>query len=325
MGVRGAFGTHQVAGGFAAADEAGGAAADQDLRGAAAGVVVRSQGHAVGAGVEQGDQVADGERRHLAVAREHVAALADRPDDIPCARLSIARMDRLDAVIRAIERRPNQLAHAGVEHRKLPAVGVSLRIHHPRDQRARVADDSAARFEHDSRDHRFGATKGLHLVVEGDYYPITWASGGDAFGSVEGTVSTYLTPIQPGRLTLALRAGGRRVWGEFPYFEAAFLGGKSDLRGYPSERFAGHGSLFGNAELRIGVANVEVFLPAEFGIFGLADAGRVFFEDDPSSSWHTDFGGGITLGFLQRSAGLRVGMARGSEGVRFHLRFGMDF
>ena len=183
----------------------------------------------------------------------------------------------------------------------------------------------AARFEHDSRDHRFGATKGLHLVVEGDYYPITWASGGDAFGSVEGTVSTYLTPIQPGRLTLALRAGGRRVWGEFPYFEAAFLGGKSDLRGYPSERFAGHGSLFGNAELRIGVANVEVFLPAEFGIFGLADAGRVFFEDDPSSSWHTDFGGGITLGFLQRSAGLRVGMARGSEGVRFHLRFGMDF
>ena len=183
----------------------------------------------------------------------------------------------------------------------------------------------ATRFEYDSRDHKFGATKGLHLIVEGDYYPITWASGADAFGSLEGTVSTYLTPIQPGRLTLALRAGGRRVWGEFPYFESAFLGGKSSLRGYPSERFAGRGSLFGNAELRVGVAELEIFLPAELGIFGLADAGRVFFGDDSSSDWHTDFGGGVTMSVLQRRAGLTIVVARGVEGARFHLMFGIGY
>lgn len=43
---------------LAAADEAGAIAFDQDLGGTDARVVVRAEAHAVGAGVEQGDEIA---------------------------------------------------------------------------------------------------------------------------------------------------------------------------------------------------------------------------------------------------------------------------
>jgi hypothetical protein len=46
-------------------------------------------------------------------------------------------------------------------------------------------------------------------------------------GSVEGRAETYLTAMIPLRLTLALRGGGTKVLGDFPYFDAAFLGGPS--------------------------------------------------------------------------------------------------
>ena len=183
----------------------------------------------------------------------------------------------------------------------------------------------ATRFEHDSRDPVFWAHKGVHLVVEGDFYPLTWSKGRDAFGSVQGSVSTYLTPGGRGPLTLAVRAGGRRVWGEFPFFEAAFLGGKRSLRGFHTDRFAGEGSLFGNAELRLTVAKPQVLLPTEIGLFGLADAGRVFFADDTVEEWHTDFGGGFTIGVLQRTAGLTVGAARSTEGMRLYFVIGAAY
>ena len=50
-----------------------------------------------------------------AIAAERVARLADRPDDVGADRRTGARVDRLDAVPRAVERRPQQIGHAGVD------------------------------------------------------------------------------------------------------------------------------------------------------------------------------------------------------------------
>ena len=50
---------------------------------------------------------------------------------------------------------------------------------------------------------------------------------------------------------LAARVGGRKVFGEYPWFESAFVGGSKNLRGYRKNRFAGDGSLYGSVEARL--------------------------------------------------------------------------
>ena len=127
-----------------------------------------------------------------------------------------------------------------------------------------------------------------------------------AFGSIDGEALTFMTAPIPTNPTLALRAGGKKVWGTFPFHEAAYLGGPvfagsgisdGNLRGYQKNRFGGDSSLYGNAELRLVLARIKLLVPGEFGLFGAADTGRVFFANDPENAakWHTRTGGGIWL------------------------------
>ncbi len=72
------------------------------------------------------------------------------------------------------------------------------------------------------------------------------------FGEVHGEASTYLTPGgAPRAPTLALRVAGKRVFGDYPFQEAAYIGGHTSVRGLRAERFGGDGSLYGSAELRL--------------------------------------------------------------------------
>jgi hemolysin activation/secretion protein len=138
-------------------------------------------------------------------------------------------------------------------------------------------------------------------------------------------MSTYLTG--PGYLepTLALRLAGQKLWGPYPFFDAAFIGGGSTVRGWAEQRFAGDASIYGNAELRLFVAKVFFLLPSDFGVFGLADAGRVFSAGLPSNIIHSGFGGGTWLAPLGRSNTLSLAIARSKEGTSLYLRSGFAF
>lgn len=179
------------------------------------------------------------------------------------------------------------------------------------------------RFQHDTRSTPVAAKSGWLVDLEADYYPVTWSNAEGPFGSIEGSVATFLTPVSP--VTFALRAGGRRVWGDFPYYEAAYVGGRRNLRGYASNRFAGDRSLYGNAEARVKLFDSKLLFPMEVGVLGLADAGRVWFDGRSEGSWHTDFGGGIWLTALERTRGVTLGMARGKQGNRFWFAVGTTF
>jgi len=177
----------------------------------------------------------------------------------------------------------------------------------------------------DSRDHPANATRGLLLDTAGSFYPKMWDVK-TAFGEVHGDVSTYLSAsssfLQP---TLALRAGGKRVWGDYPFFEAAFIGGSSTVRGFRPQRFAGDAAVYGNAELRLSLAQVTIILPADLGVFGLADAGRVYLAGETSDKWHTAAGGGIWLAFLNRDATFTIAVARSQERTGLYVRAGFVF
>lgn len=179
-------------------------------------------------------------------------------------------------------------------------------------------------LQFDSRDGSTAATRGIFLELGGRVYPAIWDVD-STFGEVHGVVSTYLTAPVALRPTLALRAGGRKVWGSFPFFEAAFIGGPSTVRLGRVNRYAGDASAYGNAELRLSLFRSLLILPADVGVFGLADVGRVFLEGESSDTWHSAVGGGVSLGFIDRANTLSLAVASSEERTGLYIQAGFGF
>lgn len=144
-----------------------------------------------------------------------------------------------------------------------------------------------------------------------------------AFGEVHGEVSAYATAWA----TLALRAMAKKVFGTFPFQEAAYLGGGTTLRGFAEQRFAGDASLLGSAELRIPVAKVRIIFPGNVGVHGLVDVGRVFSDLDVpgDNTWHSAFGGGVWISVLDPANVLSVSIDRSDERTGVYVRTGFHF
>jgi hypothetical protein len=176
----------------------------------------------------------------------------------------------------------------------------------------------------DSRDRPANPHRGVLLSGEGRFYPAVWDAT-RPFGSVEGRAETYLTAPVVLTPTLALRVDGKKLWGTFPFQEAAFIGGASSVRGYYKQRFAGDASVSGSAELRLSVVRTEGLLPALWGVFGNADAGRVYVDGRSPGGWHTGVGGGVWVALLGRANTASVGITRSREQTSVRAGFGFGF
>lgn len=185
-----------------------------------------------------------------------------------------------------------------------------------------------AGYEWDSRDLPQLPTRGLRVVIDAGGFPLTWANGEGGFGSAGIAAAGFVSPGKQTALTLVFRGGGRIALGDYPWFEAAYLGGIRSLRGFPANRFAGDAAVYGSAEARLRLAHTFIVVPGELGVFGLTDVGRVFLDEDPTETgdavrWHSDFGGGLYYGFLSRSLVVAAGWATGKEGSRFYFGLGL--
>jgi outer membrane protein assembly factor BamA len=179
-------------------------------------------------------------------------------------------------------------------------------------------------FRYDSRNRPGSGTSGVLFELGGTFYPPVWDVD-STFGEVHGQAITYLSARAPLDPTLALRIGARKLWGAYPYFEAAFIGGPSTVRLGRENRYAGDASAYGSAELRLALAHFDLVLPTQLGVFGLADAGRVFLDGESSDTWHTAFGGGVSLSYLQRAYTLSVALAAGDERTAVYIQAGFGF
>lgn len=181
----------------------------------------------------------------------------------------------------------------------------------------------AARLGADSREPE--STSGALFEIEGTYYPRVWDVK-SAFGEVHGHTGIVLGTSSGLRPTLALRVGGKRVFGDYPFHEAAFIGGPDSIRGLRPQRFAGDAAAFGNAELRLRLFRATILVPTDVGVLGLADAGRVFMlPGDSSREWHTAVGGGVWMSFLNRRNTVSLTAARGDGEVRLYFQGGFLF
>jgi len=178
----------------------------------------------------------------------------------------------------------------------------------------------------DTRDHTAWPTSGIHVEGGGRVFPALFDVT-DLRGELLGSVSVYASaPAQvPLRPTLALRASGVKTWGRLPFQDAAYLGGGGSLRGYERQRFAGDASLLANAEVRMALGDMYLLFPMEVGVFGLADAGRVYVDGASPGGWHTAAGGGIWFAPVRRAYTMSLAIAGSGEEVALYFRSGFLF
>lgn len=146
---------------------------------------------------------------------------------------------------------------------------------------------------------------GFEIDVNAAVFP-AMLDATSTFGTASAIVTSFITLPLPLNPVFAMRVGGQQNFGEFPYFEAAFLGGRSSVRTLRRNEYAGDAMLYGSAELRVPIASFPFILPLNTGVFGFADAGRVYVDGESPGGWHRGMGGGIWLGVLKPSTSLSI-------------------
>jgi hemolysin activation/secretion protein len=141
------------------------------------------------------------------------------------------------------------------------------------------------------------------------YRGITWNTSlkvlsglNDKSGDVTQLRSDFAFFLPLGKsLVLASRFGAGKTFGDFEFFQAQYLGGTDNLRGYRKFRFAGESMAYNNTELRIRFGDFKSYLfPGSIGMLVFVDNGRVWHDTDPSNKWLSGYGGGLWVAPLKR-------------------------
>ncbi|HEX9562473.1 MAG TPA: hypothetical protein VF981_00810 [Gemmatimonadaceae bacterium] len=197
--------------------------------------------------------------------------------------------------------------------------GLQLRFVYD-SRRSLVAAD---RFADGGKEKKGPWQSGFIAEVTSSAYPAMWDANG-AYASVAAvTIAHIAIPILTTPL-LALRGGVERLWGDVPYFDAAFLGGSHSLRTASRQRFAGDAVVHGTAELRLPIASFPFILPINVGALGFVEAGRVFVQGESPGGWHTGVAAGLWLGVFGPGTSITL-MASSQRERRWLVGFGFDY
>jgi hypothetical protein len=161
---------------------------------------------------------------------------------------------------------------------------------------------------------------GVSLQAAAFVVPKAWDVDSQ-YSGVDGTLAAYLGNT---RAHLALRVGGRKLYGDYAWFDAAYIGSRNN-RGFLSHRFTGDSSLFGTVALRAWIREVPASVPVRFGVIAFADTGRVWYAGEDSNTWHNSFGGGLMFQPLATPTTVYAALAHSKEGNRFYFGIGFPF
>jgi hypothetical protein len=173
-------------------------------------------------------------------------------------------------------------------------------------------------LNYDSRDNIMNPDEGLYFNLHGSFYPQALSNKED-FSKVGFDVRTYFTISAYNDFTFAFRCGGEKLFGTYPFFKAAFIGGQDNLRGYSHQRFSGDASLFGQAEVRTFLSETMLILNGRFGYLAFIEAGKVFVNGIKSEKWHPSYGGGLWISYLQRKLNFNFVVASSPDKLAFYF------
>jgi len=151
------------------------------------------------------------------------------------------------------------------------------------------------KLDWDTRDDETFPTRGIFWSTNmRSYYGLNHHSGN--FVNMKSDLSMFFSFRKDPRAIFALRLGGGKSWGNYPFYFSQSIGGKTNLRGYQSNRFSGDASFYQNTEVRLKVLKLNTYmLTGKTGILLFNDFGRVWYEGEKSRKWHHGYGGGFWM------------------------------
>lgn len=155
------------------------------------------------------------------------------------------------------------------------------------------------------------------------------------FSSYESSISLYQSLRAPARVVFAARVGGGLNTGDYEFYQAQILDGRTELRGFRKTRFYGDRKFYTNLEMRIKLFSIRTYLfPASMGILAFHDLGRVWYKNDlgidptapsgKSQTWHKGWGGGIWFTPFNLTV-LSLEAGHSDEGTLAYVRLGYMF
>ncbi len=149
----------------------------------------------------------------------------------------------------------------------------------------------SSQFEFDTRDNSRLTRKGVLFSSKASWID-NFEKDNRNFLKLEGSFAFYQHISK--FIVFAHRTGAATNIGDYEFYQANYLGGSSNLRGFWRGRFAGRSSFYQNTEIRLGLGNMKNYVfRGVFGVLGFFDDGRVWIPGEKSTKMHTAFGGGI--------------------------------
>jgi hypothetical protein len=178
-------------------------------------------------------------------------------------------------------------------------------------------------FTLDNADRGVNPTQGLIWQNEADMS--IGVNNDDVYTTLASDISIFASPSVSPQITFAGRIGASHIFGQFPFFDAVTLGGKSNLRGFRSTRYTGRSNVYNNLELRVSLFHFSSYTAVgDFGLLGFHDLGRVWTDKEDSNVWHQGYGGGFWATFFDAMAMTAV-MGFSDDDTTFTLKFGFLF
>ncbi len=179
-------------------------------------------------------------------------------------------------------------------------------------------------LEFEGRDNTEFPGNGYFISLAGSLFPDVFNIP-EPFYHFNFDLRGFVTHPSMSWLTLALRTGGERAWGKYPFYAGATIGGIESIRGYNQDRFSGDAALFGQAELRMFLTHLNLILRSKFGLNAFVETGRVWAAGEDSKKWHPSYGAGLWLNYLDGTFIISSYIATSPERTTFAFGLGMGF
>ncbi|GAB4241226.1 MAG: metallophosphoesterase [Ekhidna sp.] len=181
---------------------------------------------------------------------------------------------------------------------------------------------STMKVDVDTRTNTILPQAGMTAVAKVEHYEaLTDIS--ESFTRLSGEWSFFLGTKIPSRLVIGNRIGFAHNIGDFEFFNANILGGRSNLRGYRRTRFYGETSMYHNLDFRLKLFSFRSYIfPGQFGLLAFHDTGRVWVDGEDSDTWHTGKGFGIWISPLNKMVlNLNYGFGEDENLPSFYMGF----
>ena len=180
-------------------------------------------------------------------------------------------------------------------------------------------------YNYESYDNKLNPTRGMIFdIVAG--INADKDDLGNTFGFIKPKLGFYNALNRSRSLVLkTLTQATFNIGDDYQFYQSAQVGQNNGLRGYRTQRFSGESALAGSADVRYSFNEFKTgFVPLQIGIFGGADVGRVWLDDERSNKWHNDFGGGFWVN-SSNAIGATFNLFTGEDGLRFSFQVGFSF